>query len=59
MSLDEIGAINQNGRDDEIVIIRDVTPYICQKLNLLHHKRWPSVKDVELNVEQYYRQEKE
>lgn len=58
MSIDEISAINQNGRDDEIVIIRDVTPYICQKLNLTHHKRWKNVQEVKklhIDVEKYYR----
>ena len=58
MSLDEIGAINQNGRDDELVIIRDVTPYLCRKLNLTEHKRWNDVKAVKklkIDVEKYYR----
>ena len=58
MSLDEIGAINQNGRDDELVIIRDVTPYLCRKLNLTEHKRWndvKAVKELKIDVEKYYR----
>lgn len=66
MSLDEIGAINQNGRDDELVIIRDVLPYKCRKLNLLEHKRWGDVKAADkmvvngkrFDVTLYYRQEK-
>lgn len=44
MSIDEIGAINQGGRDDEIVIIRDTTPYLCRKLNLTEHRRWKYVQ---------------
>ena len=46
MSLNEIAAINQDGRDDELVIIRDVTPYLCRKLNLTEHKRWKDVLKV-------------
>ena len=46
MSLDEIATINQDGRDDELVIIRDVTPYLCRKLNLTEHKRWKDVLKV-------------
>ena len=59
MSIDEISAINQNGRDDELVIIRDVTPYLCRKLNLTQHKRWGDVgamkKKYHLNLDDYYR----
>lgn len=58
MSIDQISAINQHGRDDELVIIRDVTPYLCRKLNLMEHKRWKDVKEVKkknINVEMYYR----
>ena len=60
MSIDEIGAINdpQTNRDDEIVIIRDVTPYVCQKLNLTKHCRWKDVQAVKkLNFDPvpYYR----
>lgn len=61
MSLDEIGNINQGGRDDELVIIRDVTPYLCRKLNLTEHKRWKEVgaakselKKLGIDVKQYY-----
>ena len=66
MSLDEIGAINQNGFDNEIVIIRDVLPYKCRKLNLFEHKRWGAVKASEdyhfpdgtkFEVTRYYTQE--
>ena len=64
MSMDEIAAINQNGRDDEIVIIRDTKPMLCRKLNLLEHKRWPEVKKSyklkvdgkDFDVTQYYKQ---
>ena len=64
MSIDEIGAINDptKGRDDEIVIVRDVTPFLCQKLNLTKHKRWKCVQEVKkknINAEIYYRQENE
>lgn len=58
MSLDEISAINQNGRDDCIVYIRDVTPYVCRKLNLTEHKRWKdvqAVKKLNIDIEKYYR----
>ena len=60
MSIDEIGAINDpaKNRDDEIVIIRDVTPYVCRKLNLTEHCRWKevqAVKKLKINAEQYYR----
>lgn len=58
LSMDQISEINQNGRDDEIVIIRDVTPYICRKLNLTEHRRWKDVqatKKYRINIEKYYR----
>lgn len=58
MSIDEISAINQNGRDDELVIIRDVTPYLCRKLLLTEHRRWKNVKEASKkvgSVEEYYR----
>lgn len=58
MSIDEISAINQNGRDDEIVIIRDTTPYVCRKLNLTEHRRWKdvqAVKKLNIQLEKYYR----
>lgn len=51
-----------NGRDDELVIIRDVTPYLCRKLNLTEHKRWADVgaskKQYHINLEDYYRNNK-
>ena len=58
MSIDQIGAINQDGRDDELVIIRDVTPYLCRKLNLTEHRRWQKVvesKQLGIDIEKYYR----
>ncbi len=62
MSIDEISAINRDGRDDEIVIVRDVPAFICQKLNLTHHKRWEDVKRAEklikerkIDVAKYYK----
>ena len=60
MSIDEIGAINDpsKNRDDEIVIVRDCTPYVCRKLNLTEHCRWKDVQAVKkLNItpEKYYR----
>ncbi len=60
MSIDEIGAINDpaKNRDDEIVIIRDVTPYVCRKLLLTEHCRWKNVqavKKLNINPELYYR----
>lgn len=58
MSIDQIGAINQDGRDDELVIIRDVTPYLCRKLNLTEHRRWKKVCEVKglgIDVEKYFR----
>lgn len=64
MSIDEIGAINdpQTNRDDAIIIIRDCTPFVCQKLNLTKHKRWKSVcavKKLGINIENYYRNNNE
>lgn len=60
MSIDQIGAINdpQKNRDDEIVIIRDVPPYVCRKLNLTKHCRWKDVQEVKklkIDPEIYYR----
>ena len=43
MSIDEIGKINEGKRNDCIVIVRDVTPFVDKKLNLLEHKRWKDV----------------
>jgi type IV secretory pathway TraG/TraD family ATPase VirD4 len=50
MSIDEISAINQNGRDDELVIIRDVTPYLCRKLLLTEHRRFGLMKESKKNL---------
>lgn len=60
MSIDEIGAINdpQTNRDDAIVIIRDCTPFVCQKLNLTEHRRWKNVCEVKkekIDVTKYYK----
>ncbi len=60
MSIDDIGAINdpQQNRDDEIVIIRDCTPFVCQKLNLTKHRRWKDVcevKKLKIDVTKYYK----
>lgn len=55
MSLDQISAINQNGRNDCIVIVRDCTPFVDEKLNLLEHKRWADVCAVKnFDLERYY-----
>lgn len=43
MSIDEISKINQGDNNDCIVIIRDITPFVKPKLNLLEHKRWGEV----------------
>lgn len=62
MSIDQIAAINQNGRDDEIVIIRDTTPYVCRKLLLTEHRRWCKVQEVKkkgINAENFYRNNNE
>lgn len=65
LSIDEIGAINDpsKNRDDEIVIVRDCTPYVCRKLNLTEHCRWKDVQAVKklkidgepFQAEKYYR----
>lgn len=60
MSIDEISAINDpaKNRDDEIVIIRDVTPYVCRKLNLTEHRRWKdvcAVKKLKIDPTRYYK----
>ena len=60
MSIDEIGAINQNGRDDELVIVRDFPPFLCRKLNLTEHRRWKKVQaekksSSHIDLEQYFR----
>jgi len=58
LSIDQIAAINQKGRDDEIIIIRDVDPILCQKLNLTKHKRWNLYKKLSktpFELERYYK----
>lgn len=50
MSVDEISDINQRGRDDEIVIIRDFPAIVCQKLNLFKHKRWKLFKKIQKKI---------
>ena len=56
VSIDQISAINQRGRDDEFVIVRDTTPFMCRKLNLTEHKRWKEVKESpKIDLEKYYR----
>ena len=57
MSLDEISAINMNGRDDEIVYVRDTVPIVCRKLNLTEHRRWKLVqesKKLHIDLAKYY-----
>lgn len=46
MSIDDIGAINDpaKNRDDCIVIVRDVPPYVCRKLLLHEHRRFKLTK---------------
>lgn len=59
VSIDEISAINQRGRDDEFVIVRDTMPFMCRKLNLTEHKRWKEVKEApKINLEDFYRNTK-
>ncbi len=59
VSIDQISAINQRGRDDEFVIVRDTTPFMCRKLNLTEHKRWKDVKEApKVDLETYYRNTK-
>lgn len=58
MSIDEIEDINnpQKNRDDAIVIVRDVTPFVCRKLNLTEHARWKDVKAVkDIDAFAYYK----
>lgn len=56
MSIDEISAINEGDRDDEIVIVRDFQPFLCRKLNLMEHRRWKDVQAVKgIDLEKYYR----
>lgn len=43
LSIDEIGAINQGGRNDAIVIIRDITPFLDEKLNYLEHPNFKAI----------------
>ncbi len=46
MSIDEIGAINEDGRDDCIVKIRDVDPFCGGKMWLTEHKRYDEFKRI-------------
>ena len=58
MSIDKIAAINQHGRDDEIVIVRDCTPFVCNKLNLSKHRRFKLTKSKKvkaIKIEDFYR----
>jgi type IV secretory pathway TraG/TraD family ATPase VirD4 len=58
MSIDEIAAINMNGRDDEIVVVRDARPMILRKLNLTEHRRWKLVQEAKkkynIDLRKYY-----
>ena len=45
MSLDEIGAINEDGRNDCIVIIRDLPAFLSEKLNMLEHPNFELLKE--------------
>lgn len=60
VSMDEMGKINEGDNQDCYVIIRDITPFLDKKLNLLEHKRWPDVcaikdKYPDFNHEIYYK----
>lgn len=66
MSIDEISGINQNRRNDCIVMVRDTTPFVDKKLNLLKHKRWKDVCEIKsenkknnFNPEVYFRNDVE
>lgn len=55
LTMDQIEKINQGRRDDEIVIVRDCAPFLCQKLNLTKHKRYGEYKKVKMPTEDLYR----
>lgn len=51
LSLDEISAINQNGRNDCIVVVRDCIPVIEPKLVLFEHPNWDSIKNCKSTID--------
>lgn len=61
MTLDQISAINNpfKFRDDEIVIVRDLPPFLCQKFYLTKHKRFKMMKKASdcIDLELYYREQ--
>ena len=61
MSIDEIEAINMHGRDDCIVLIRDVCPFVDKKLPFTKHPNYKLIKGAgkHINTANYFANNKE
>jgi type IV secretion system protein VirD4 len=59
MSLDEIKAINKGNRNDCIVMIRDVTPFVDKKLSFLDHPNFKLLKKANINANLFFENNKE
>lgn len=60
MSLDEIQAINERSRNDCIVLIRDIVPFVDKKLSFLDHPNFKLLKGAEeVPYRKYFENNKE
>lgn len=59
MSLDEIKAINRGRRNDCIVMIRDIVPFVDRKLSFLDHPNFKLLKQANINAKIYFENNKE
>lgn len=63
LSIDQIGEINDPNKnnDNAIIQVRDTSPFVCQKLNLTQHCRYPLVGEAKkkINLKDYYCNDRE
>jgi type IV secretory pathway TraG/TraD family ATPase VirD4 len=50
VTISDLEAINQNGRDDCVVMVRDVPPYIGRKAYLTEHPKYNEFKNASKNL---------
>lgn len=59
MSQDEIKAINVGNRNDAIVMIRDLHPFVDKKLSFLDHPNYKLLTSSKIKAEQYFENDTE
>ena len=59
MSMDEIKAINVGNRNDCIVMIRDICPFVDKKLSFLDHPNYKLLSSSKINANAYFENDTE